>query len=209
MPLAARSKAWIRGHSLAGIAGSNPARSMDVCLLWVFCVVRGLLRQADYSPRGMLPSVVCMSVISKPQQWGGLDPAMKRKQIHAASFLFYYFRHDRSWQLALPKLVKELPAFLEPKSSLLLFTTARHYTVPDPCASPLHFHTHTPLFNIPLNVIVLYPSISVSLLCLNFPINVFHNFLILIKRATCLVHLSVLNSIPVIISGYVHKSWIF
>jgi hypothetical protein len=30
--VAARSKAWFRGSSLAGIAGSNPAGGMDVCL---------------------------------------------------------------------------------------------------------------------------------------------------------------------------------
>jgi len=35
-----RSKAWVCGRSLAGTAGSNPARGMDVCLLWVVCVVR-------------------------------------------------------------------------------------------------------------------------------------------------------------------------
>jgi len=28
------------GRSLAGTAVSNPAGSMDVCLLWVLCVVR-------------------------------------------------------------------------------------------------------------------------------------------------------------------------
>jgi hypothetical protein len=32
-PEAARSKAWVCGSSLAGIAGSNPAEGMDVCLL--------------------------------------------------------------------------------------------------------------------------------------------------------------------------------
>jgi len=32
-PVAARSKAWVCGHSLAGIAGSNPDGDMDVCLL--------------------------------------------------------------------------------------------------------------------------------------------------------------------------------
>jgi hypothetical protein len=148
IPVASRSKAWIRGRSLAGIAGSNPASSMDVCLLWLFCVVRGLLRLADHPPRGMLQCVVCLSVISKPEQRGGLDPAMKWKQIHAASFLFDYLRHDRCWQLALPKLVKELPAFLKPKSSLLLLTTARHYTVPEPCVSPLHLHTHCSLISL-------------------------------------------------------------
>jgi len=40
MPVAARSKAWISGRSLAGIAGSYPAGGMDVCLLRVLCVVR-------------------------------------------------------------------------------------------------------------------------------------------------------------------------
>jgi hypothetical protein len=32
--------AWVCGRSLAGIAGSNPAGGIDVCLLWVLCVVR-------------------------------------------------------------------------------------------------------------------------------------------------------------------------
>ena len=31
--MAARSKAWVYGRSLAGIPGSNPAGGMDVCLL--------------------------------------------------------------------------------------------------------------------------------------------------------------------------------
>jgi hypothetical protein len=33
IPVAARSKAWVCGRSLAGIVGSNPAGGMDVCLL--------------------------------------------------------------------------------------------------------------------------------------------------------------------------------
>jgi len=33
VPVAARSKACVYGRSLAGIAGSNPAGSMDVCLV--------------------------------------------------------------------------------------------------------------------------------------------------------------------------------
>jgi hypothetical protein len=33
IPVAARSKAWVCGSSLAGIAGSNLAYGMDVCLL--------------------------------------------------------------------------------------------------------------------------------------------------------------------------------
>ena len=33
IPVAAWSKAWVCGRSLAGIAGLNPAGGMDVCLL--------------------------------------------------------------------------------------------------------------------------------------------------------------------------------
>jgi hypothetical protein len=51
-----RCKAWVCGHSLAGIAGSNPTRwGMDVCLSWS-------LRRADPSIRGALPCV-SLSVI--------------------------------------------------------------------------------------------------------------------------------------------------
>jgi len=39
IPVAARSKARVCGLSLAGITGSIPAGGMDVCLLWVLCVV--------------------------------------------------------------------------------------------------------------------------------------------------------------------------
>jgi hypothetical protein len=31
--LAARSKAWVCGRTLAGIVGSNPAGGVDICLL--------------------------------------------------------------------------------------------------------------------------------------------------------------------------------
>jgi hypothetical protein len=43
---AARSKSWVCGRLVAGIAGSCPARGMDVCLLCLYvvlsCVGRGL-----------------------------------------------------------------------------------------------------------------------------------------------------------------------
>jgi hypothetical protein len=59
--VAARPKAWICGLSLAGIAGSNPVRDMDLCLLRVLCVVRWRsLRRADPSSRGVLTIVVCV-----------------------------------------------------------------------------------------------------------------------------------------------------
>ena len=33
--MVARATAWVCGTSIAGIAGSNPALGMDVCVLWV------------------------------------------------------------------------------------------------------------------------------------------------------------------------------
>ena len=54
------------GRSPAEIVGSNPTGGMDICLLWVLCVVRykSLLR-ADHSSRGVLPTVVRRCVWSR------------------------------------------------------------------------------------------------------------------------------------------------
>ena len=47
------------GRLPAEIFGSNPTRGMDICLLWVSCVVRyRSLRRADHSSRGVLPTVL-------------------------------------------------------------------------------------------------------------------------------------------------------
>ena len=43
IPVAARNKAWVCGHSLAGIVGSNPTGCMDVFLLWMLCCQVGVL----------------------------------------------------------------------------------------------------------------------------------------------------------------------
>jgi hypothetical protein len=57
-------KEWVCGRSLAGIACSIPAGGTKVCPLWVSRVVRyRSLRRADHLPRGVLPSVVCLSVM--------------------------------------------------------------------------------------------------------------------------------------------------
>jgi hypothetical protein len=58
IPVAVRSKAKVCGRSPAEILGSNPTGGMDVCLLWVLCVVRyRSLRRADHSSRGVLTVV--------------------------------------------------------------------------------------------------------------------------------------------------------
>ena len=72
--MAARSKAWVRGL-LAGVAGSNPrGRHGYLSLLSAVFVCYRFLRRADQSSRAILPSFVCVSVISKPLQWGVLGP---------------------------------------------------------------------------------------------------------------------------------------
>ena len=64
-PVAALSKVWICGRSLAGIAGSNPAGAwMSIC-----CVLScQSLRRDEHSFRGILPSVVCLIVITKSRK---------------------------------------------------------------------------------------------------------------------------------------------
>jgi len=56
--VAARSKAWVYGRSLAGIVGSNPAWGMDVCV--ECCVLSGKrsLRRTDHSSTEVLPTVM-------------------------------------------------------------------------------------------------------------------------------------------------------
>ena len=49
----------------AGV-GSNPTGGMDICLLWMSCVVRQRsLRRADHSSRGVLPNVLRRCVWSR------------------------------------------------------------------------------------------------------------------------------------------------
>jgi hypothetical protein len=65
IPVDARSKAWVCGLTLAGIAGSNSVGGMDVYLFRMSCVVRySSLRRANHSSDGVLPGVMCLSVIS-------------------------------------------------------------------------------------------------------------------------------------------------
>ena len=49
--VAVRFKAWVYCRSLGGTEGSIPTEGMDVCLVWVLCVVRdicvGLITHAE------------------------------------------------------------------------------------------------------------------------------------------------------------------
>jgi hypothetical protein len=60
IPVAARSKAQVFGRLVAGVAGSNHAKGMDVCLLCLYVVVLCRYRplpRVDHSSRGVLPCV--------------------------------------------------------------------------------------------------------------------------------------------------------
>ena len=91
IPVAARSKMLVCGRSLAGIAGLTPPGSMDVCLLWLLCVVRcGSLRRADHSYRGMLCVWVCVITkprqISRPRPIGSVEPWKNYEGLFRSSF---------------------------------------------------------------------------------------------------------------------------
>jgi hypothetical protein len=74
--VAARSKAWFSGRFFAGIADSNPAEGMDVCLLLVLCC------QVEISASwGVLPSVLCLSMIWKPRKCRVEGPQKRPKMV--------------------------------------------------------------------------------------------------------------------------------
>jgi hypothetical protein len=54
IPVAARSKAWVFGRSLAGITGLNPAGGMDVSVFYECCMLSG---------RGL-----CVGLITRPEE---------------------------------------------------------------------------------------------------------------------------------------------
>ena len=66
--MAARSKAWVCGRSLAGIAGSNPAGGRGyVSLVSVVCCQVKVYATGRSDVQGVIPSVVCLSAILKPR----------------------------------------------------------------------------------------------------------------------------------------------
>jgi len=71
LPVAAQSKAWVCGRSPAEIVGSNPARGMNVWLLWVLCMLsgRGLCDELITHPKESY-RLWCVVVC----EWGGHSP---------------------------------------------------------------------------------------------------------------------------------------
>ena len=94
-----RQKAWVCcGRSFVRIAGSNPARCNDAFVWYLMCIVRQRsLRRADHPSIGVLPSVVCLSVIVKRREWGSPDQlgaaalSQKKKYIY-----IYIYTHTHT-----------------------------------------------------------------------------------------------------------------
>lgn len=75
IPVSARSKAWVSGRSLARITRfESHWKHKCLSLVGVALVRQRFLRSADPSSGGVLLNVVCLRVVSKPQQLGGLAP---------------------------------------------------------------------------------------------------------------------------------------
>ena len=85
IPMAARYEAWVVAARLLGLWVRIPP-GMDICLLWLWCVVRKRFpRRAYHSPRGVLPSVMV-----KRRQWRGpglLGAHVKKNQLDSQLIL--------------------------------------------------------------------------------------------------------------------------
>jgi hypothetical protein len=71
---------WFKWFSLRNIKKNCISKHCIDCLAFlidmkfVVCGEGTSVRRADHSSRGILPNVVCPSVIVKPRQWGGPGP---------------------------------------------------------------------------------------------------------------------------------------
>ena len=77
--MAARAKTWIRCHSLAGIASSNPAGSMDVFVSGVCCQVVVFVADRSLFQRMSTECIVSecdlkTSTMRKPRSTRAVEP---------------------------------------------------------------------------------------------------------------------------------------
>jgi hypothetical protein len=79
--VAARSKAWVCGRSLAGIARSNLAGDMDVCLLWVLLLSgRGLCDGPITRPECGVPECdLETATMRRPRPTRVVEASIKKK----------------------------------------------------------------------------------------------------------------------------------
>jgi hypothetical protein len=135
IPVAARSKAWICGRSFAGVVGSNPSENMDVCLLWVLCVVRDRsLRRADHSSTRHAGVCVC----SKEEFSRGTNGVLELTFILQATWVLYlkkyYSPHETTcYAKSRAVISRVLPLFLSFEQfevALAVFTLSKRREYP-------------------------------------------------------------------------------
>ena len=91
-----RSKAWVCGRLLAGIAGSNPARGMNVCLFIVVCFqVDVSVTSRSLVQRSLTYCVVSecdheASIIRRPRPTRAVGPE-KKKKLHIYIYFIYIY----------------------------------------------------------------------------------------------------------------------
>ena len=102
MPVAARPKAWVCRRSFAGIVGSNPAETIDVCLSWVSCLGRQRsLSRADHPSRGVVPSGVCSVTLSANPRTGRPWVRIRSKRQRKNNYTAWWWLDKRPKHVAL------------------------------------------------------------------------------------------------------------
>jgi hypothetical protein len=91
IPVAARSKAWVSGGSLVGIAGSNPASAWkpvccDCCVLSGTVLCDGLITRPEESYRVWRVWCDCVSSWRRPSPNGAVQP-WEKKNIFIFSYI--------------------------------------------------------------------------------------------------------------------------
>jgi len=84
IPVTVRSKVWVCGRSLAGIAGSNPAEDTDICLLWVLFVVQVY---CSATGRSLIKSVIRCNSNPEHLQSELAEEVLIRKKIYFKIFI--------------------------------------------------------------------------------------------------------------------------
>jgi len=94
IPVAARSKAWVWGRSPIEIVGSNPIGVMDVCLLWVLCVLSGrALCDGPITRPGGSYRVWCVVVCDLETSWMRTPwPALGSSATGSTLVLIFFLR---------------------------------------------------------------------------------------------------------------------
>ena len=67
IPLSMGSKAWVCSRSVARITDWKPGGNGYLSIVGLVCCHGEVYETGDYSSRGVLLSVVCLSVIMEPQ----------------------------------------------------------------------------------------------------------------------------------------------